>query len=376
METLSHFDLQALNRAIGEIYDARDYDSFCQTVFHAVQSLVSAELGSFTDLTIKTPRVLKVVEVLKVISGSDAHLETQRKFLPAFAAHANAHPLRPHCLFGNVVKINDFVSRNRFKNMPIYSEYYRHLDIDAQITFAIPLAEDRVTLFTLSRNRIDFTERDRLIMSLFKTHLAIALRNISELASIRLERDMLQRGAEADQQGAVLFQADGVINCISAFAQEKLSDYFNEMPVQGDLLPAKLLEWVQIEQINPLRCFGSGKHTAARKTMTPVPSPLTLTRDDKCLTIKLLHDAVTGDQILFMVETTSSHYITKLQKFNLSQRESEVVLWLARGKTNAEVAIILGISKRTVEKHLEKIFDKLGVDSRAAVADRMRKELM
>ena len=42
--------------------------------------------------------------------------------------------------------------------------------------------------------------------------------------------------------------------------------------------------------------------------------------------------------------------------------------WLAKGKTNRDIADILGMSPRTVNKHLEHIFEKLGVETRAAAA--------
>ncbi|KRB67962.1 response regulator transcription factor [Noviherbaspirillum sp. Root189] len=52
----------------------------------------------------------------------------------------------------------------------------------------------------------------------------------------------------------------------------------------------------------------------------------------------------------------------------LTPRETEVLSWLAKGKTNRDIADILGMSPRTVNKHLEHIFVKLGVETRAAAA--------
>ncbi|WP_420996164.1 response regulator [Cupriavidus sp. 30B13] len=57
----------------------------------------------------------------------------------------------------------------------------------------------------------------------------------------------------------------------------------------------------------------------------------------------------------------------------LTPREAEVMVWVARGKTNRDVAEILGMSPRTVNKHLEHIYEKLGVETRtAAVAAAQR----
>lgn len=53
---------------------------------------------------------------------------------------------------------------------------------------------------------------------------------------------------------------------------------------------------------------------------------------------------------------------------SLTRRETEVLQWVAEGKTNAEIGTILGMSPRTVQKHLEHIFEKLGVQSRTAAA--------
>jgi DNA-binding response OmpR family regulator/DNA-binding CsgD family transcriptional regulator len=56
------------------------------------------------------------------------------------------------------------------------------------------------------------------------------------------------------------------------------------------------------------------------------------------------------------------------QQLALTQREAEVIVWIAHGKSNRDISEILGISPRTVNKHLEQIFTKLGVENRASAA--------
>ncbi len=56
------------------------------------------------------------------------------------------------------------------------------------------------------------------------------------------------------------------------------------------------------------------------------------------------------------------------RKLPLTQRESEVLMWIARGKSNRDIAEILDLSPRTVNKHLEQIYAKLGVENRASAA--------
>lgn len=55
-----------------------------------------------------------------------------------------------------------------------------------------------------------------------------------------------------------------------------------------------------------------------------------------------------------------------LETLGLSPREAEVLLWIAQGKGNAEIGVIVGATENTVKKHIQHIFEKLGVDTRHA----------
>jgi len=55
-----------------------------------------------------------------------------------------------------------------------------------------------------------------------------------------------------------------------------------------------------------------------------------------------------------------------LQDLGLTPREAEVLLWVAQGKSNPEIATILGVADNTVRVHLTHIFEKLGADNRHA----------
>jgi DNA-binding CsgD family transcriptional regulator len=58
----------------------------------------------------------------------------------------------------------------------------------------------------------------------------------------------------------------------------------------------------------------------------------------------------------------------RLARNGFTPREVEVFSWVARGKTDLEIALILGASPRTVEKHVQRILAKLGVENRTAAA--------
>jgi DNA-binding response OmpR family regulator/DNA-binding CsgD family transcriptional regulator len=89
---------------------------------------------------------------------------------------------------------------------------------------------------------------------------------------------------------------------------------------------------------------------------------------------RVLHFVYVGrmapDEVLFRVmETRSSTEEARLRdRLGLTAREAEVLLWVGHGKGTRDIAEILGMSPRTVQKHLEQIYSKLGVENRAAAA--------
>jgi len=80
--------------------------------------------------------------------------------------------------------------------------------------------------------------------------------------------------------------------------------------------------------------------------------------------------ATKGEERHFRLTETLEGADEKLlaQRHGLTEREAEVLLWISRGKANREISEILGISPRTVNKHLEQIFEKMGIENRASAA--------
>jgi DNA-binding NarL/FixJ family response regulator len=83
-----------------------------------------------------------------------------------------------------------------------------------------------------------------------------------------------------------------------------------------------------------------------------------------------------GEQMLLMQRRAEpSAAANRLSTASLTPREAEVLSWVAKGKTNRDVGDILGMSPRTVNKHLEHVFEKLGVETRAAAAALASREM-
>lgn len=76
-----------------------------------------------------------------------------------------------------------------------------------------------------------------------------------------------------------------------------------------------------------------------------------------------------GDWLIVMQETSDASVLEAMgQAFGLTAREAEVLYWVAKGKINRDIGDILGASPATVKKHLERIYAKLGVETRTAAA--------
>ena len=97
--------------------------------------------------------------------------------------------------------------------------------------------------------------------------------------------------------------------------------------------------------------------------------PLRIEDLSQPLLIKTM-DSQQADEWLLLIELANKPKEEDLlrEKFELTPRESEVLTWISRGKTNQEIAMILDFSPRTVNKHLEQIFRKLGVENRTTAA--------
>jgi len=117
----------------------------------------------------------------------------------------------------------------------------------------------------------------------------------------------------------------------------------------------------------------AGPLAALLATMTTQPpeagaAPVIVMLEDRRLEVAYLGS--TGKEVYFRLNESVQGREADILKsaLQLTQREAEVLLWIAHGKPNRDISEILNISPRTVNKHLEQVFAKLGVENRAAAA--------
>lgn len=96
---------------------------------------------------------------------------------------------------------------------------------------------------------------------------------------------------------------------------------------------------------------------------------LTLVTTRRSLKLIMLGETRPGEFLLRVADQDTPNDSNILQEaMDLTNRQAEVLYWIAKGKTNSEIGLILGTSPRTVNKHLENIYRKLGVENRTSAA--------
>lgn len=171
---------------------------------------------------------------------------------------------------------------------------------------------------------------------------------------IQQARQLTQASSALDAFGQAtlaIASTSGKLVWQTALARHLLESYFG----LSDTAPPALLQWIAQAQ----SAYLNGQE----------PSALVYQTAGRRLLASLHQQTTEGEWLLVLREENhQASMLSLMQAFPLTQREAEVLYWLSLGKTNRDIADILGMSPRTVNKHLEHIFSKLGVETRTAAA--------
>jgi DNA-binding response OmpR family regulator len=164
--------------------------------------------------------------------------------------------------------------------------------------------------------------------------------------------------AALDASGRYLLATNasgGVLWCTPQTAK-LLGLAFVDFNGEGYLLPSNVQEWLQ---------------NRSRNDSKSTSDLVALESETNAIKLQLSYvGQVAPNEFLLRLmegEFENDNLVLK-RRLQLTQRESEVLMWIARGKSNRDIAEILSLSPRTVNKHLEQIYAKLGVENRASAA--------
>jgi DNA-binding CsgD family transcriptional regulator len=338
---------------------ATDVDGFARAGVHALPGLVGADLTTLSVCALEGGKREVTGFPERALSAAD---------IACFDRFFFAHPLvRYHSAHadGGSHRISDSVPDVAFRRTALYAEYYRRIRIEHAV--AVPLHVDGRVLvsFVLNRSGRDFDDDDLAALEAAREPLALLYRQARAVDAARAT--VARFRAWLDAEGWCEIEIDAALH-IRRASRRALAMLGAATPAAGlrpgVSLPTTLAAWL-----------GRTRRGA------PAGAVLTLRQGTRRFTLRALPAVEDGGWLLYVSECAAAAATRAAGECRepapvtpaaLSPREREVLDWVAAGKSDAQTAAILGISARTVQKHLEHVYVKLGVEGRMAAVTRAR----
>jgi len=212
------------------------------------------------------------------------------------------------------------------------------------IIFMTGLAETEHIVRGLEAGGVDYVTKP-IVVEVMLARIRVHLANARLTQSAR---------AALDASGRYLLAVSrlGKIMWATPQAQKLLSDSLSADADDDFVLPDPMLQW--LEQVQ------KGKAGSKAPVMAAFPG-------NELLKLQYMGKLGPNEFLLRLAKDSGADTPAEFSsELGLTAREGEVLSWLSKGKTNRDIAQILGLSPRTVDKHLEQIYSKLGVENRTA----------
>jgi DNA-binding NarL/FixJ family response regulator len=215
------------------------------------------------------------------------------------------------------------------------------------VIFMTGLAETEHIVHGLEAGGVDYVTKPIVIeemLARIRVHLANARLTQSARAALDVSGRFL---LAVSRQGKIMWATPQ--------AQKLLSDNLATGTDDDEIvLPQPMLQWLEQAQ--------GGKAGSKTPAMASFPN-------NEQLRLQYMGKLGPNEFLLRLAKESNANMPAEFSsELGLTTREGEVLAWLAKGKTNRDIAQILGLSPRTVDKHLEQIYAKLGVENRTAAA--------
>jgi DNA-binding CsgD family transcriptional regulator len=344
MARATHQQLAALSRAMLELYETASLETLGPDFTRIMRGVVQSDF-----------EVLNWAEENGTLPK--AHCEREHPPIEILNSHIHQHPTYPLYLKFlqtrdpalRVARWTDHVNLQKFRETALHREFFRPLETNYHLhVLALGQGENAHLALSFQRKRQDFTEEEKLLLYLTAPHLEQSYAQANLRA--RVEKAIADSVNAKPELMIVSTVSESVRHCTPG-ARRLCEEQFPGKT--SDEAAARIL---QDAKMRGSRIFVSSRFVA------------------ECLGPVRLRE---GDTVwlLEFAETSPAPRKPSLAGKGLTGRESEVLGWVAEGKTNEEIAIILGAKAGTIRKHMENIHRKLGVENRNAAAAMARGDL-
>jgi DNA-binding CsgD family transcriptional regulator len=353
MGGLSEADFRAALEFVRKCEFAADLDAYREAVIRVVDH-VPGHITSYNEVDLERERVVAVLDPPDLVD---------ERAVARFERLLHQHPVISHVeQTGDLAPraISDFLSPGEFHSLALYEEFFREVEVEDQIAFGLPGPRELVLGVAINRRERGFSERDREFLGLVAPHAGRAY--LVARARTRVRAAMAEVDLRpAPTSAVIVLDRAGRAQALSPRAPMLLDAYFSAGIDRRGALPAELGAYVAA-----VRDGGRGA------LLDPAPSELVVSRDGTRLRACLVEGVTPNESDALLLDTEADPLAPgRIRQLGLTGREADVVRLLAEGQSNAEIATRLGISSRTVQRHLENVFEKLGVRTRAGVIGRL-----
>ena len=339
MVRLRHGQLRRFAAVTGELADVPETGvTLSNFLLRAVDRLIPLDRVSYNELDRGAGRLVTAHSYNE--APNPALIGGLNRFIHQHPGFARTDPADP---WPEPTLMSDHLSQRQFRQLGLYHEHFRLYGIHYQLGASFVVSPERRISFGLNRAHRDFSEEDRLMISLLRQHLAAAWRRgraEREMAAALSLREAALAGAGVavvvmDQEGETVYRSHDAIELMVRYG-----------------ISARLTAWARRQ----LAAGGTSARIAVERADGRLQAVFTRApRSDGC-------------HWLHLTERPAMPSARPLEALGLARREAETLFWLARGKRNAEIAVICGMQPATVSTHLRAIFGKLGVETRTAAA--------
>ncbi|MFI9508141.1 response regulator transcription factor [Nocardia sp. NPDC052566] len=343
MTDLRDGDARVVASVIGEIGEPRDPAELLRTLLPKLSRFAPSELVTYIEVDLPTGQDRQIASEETALTPD---------LLRAFSATMAEHPLLvAYAESGDpgAVKFSDVVSHRQLQQLAVFREFFVPLGVDNQMGCGVFPRPGVLAGFCWDRaGPVDFTEYERATIDLARLHLQSAMRIAELRQGLTRVVDSLEIADDA-VQSVVALRTRHEIDRAAPSALALLDRYFTEKSAEGAAVPGELSAWL-----------------SDRATLEHRPD-FVADRGGRRLRIRRI--AMAGEDLLLLTEYVAAPKVCPPVP-GLSPREAEVLWEVAQGRSSRQVARLLGISPRTVDKHLEHASAKLGAPSRTAAVAR------